>query len=69
MAIFVYKGQVADVLGSGSHKIFTDNVPILTRIANWSFGFESPLRAELHFVNGSLLREEDGEPLSLFYMR
>ena len=54
VAIFVYKGQVADVFSAGSHKIFTENVPILTRIANWSFGFESPLRAELHFVNGSL---------------
>lgn len=54
VAIFVYKGQVADVLSAGSHKILTDNVPILTRIANWSFGFESPLRAEIHFINGSL---------------
>jgi membrane protease subunit (stomatin/prohibitin family) len=54
VAIFVYKGQVADVFAAGSHKVFTDNVPILSRIANWSFGFESPLRAEIHFINGSL---------------
>lgn len=54
-AIFIYKGQIADVLLSGTHEIQTKNVPILTRLANWKFGFESPLRCELIFVAGHLL--------------
>lgn len=51
-ALFVYKGQIADVLFSGTHQIKTENVPILTKLANWKFGFESPLRAELVFIAG-----------------
>lgn len=53
-AIFVYKGQIADVLPKGLHSLDTDNVPILTRMANWKFGFESPLRAEIWFFSGSV---------------
>lgn len=51
-AIFIYKGQIADVLRPGTHFVSTENVPILTRLANWRFGFESPLRAELYFFSG-----------------
>lgn len=51
-ALFIYNGQVADVFLAGTHRIKTENVPILTKIANWKFGFESPLRCELIFVAG-----------------
>lgn len=51
-ALFVYEGQVADILLAGSHEIKTGNVPILTRLANWRFGFESPLKCELIFLAG-----------------
>lgn len=53
-AIFVYKGRIADTLPSGTHRIETENVPILTRLANWKFGFKSPLKAELIFVTGQV---------------
>jgi len=51
-AVFVYKGQIADVFFAGTHEVKTDNMPILTKLANWKFGFESPLRCELIFVAG-----------------
>jgi membrane protease subunit (stomatin/prohibitin family) len=51
-AIFTYKGQIADVFFSGTHEVKTENMPILTKLANWKFGFESPLRCELIFVAG-----------------
>ncbi len=51
-AIFIYKGQIADVLGAGTHYVNTENVPVITRLANWRFGFESPLRAELYYLSG-----------------
>jgi membrane protease subunit (stomatin/prohibitin family) len=50
-ALFLYQGKIADVLPAGSHRIQTENVPILSRLANWRFGFESPLRCELVFVS------------------
>lgn len=54
-AVFVYKGEIADVLFSGTHEIKTENVPILTKLANWKFGFESPLRCELVFIAGNAM--------------
>jgi membrane protease subunit (stomatin/prohibitin family) len=53
-AIFVYEGKIADVFGPGTHKLKTENIPILTRLANWRLGFQSPLRCELIFLNGQL---------------
>lgn len=53
-AIFVYKGQIADIFLAGTHEVKTENMPILTRLANWKFGFESPLRCELIFVAGNI---------------
>lgn len=50
-AVIVYNGQITDVFGPGNHEIRTENTPILTRLANWKFGFESPLRAEIWFVS------------------
>lgn len=51
-ALFIYKGQIADVFMAGTHEIKTENTPILTKLANWKFGFESPLRCELIFIAG-----------------
>ena len=50
-AIFLYKGKIADILMEGTHNIQTGNVPILTRLANWRFGFKSPLRCEIWFFS------------------
>lgn len=54
-AVFLYQGQIADVLPAGKHEIKTGNLPLLTRLANWKFGFESPLRCELIFVAGHVM--------------
>lgn len=53
-AVFLYKGEVADVLPHGLHYLDAENVPVLTRLANWRFGFQSPLRAELWFFSGNV---------------
>lgn len=54
-ALFVYQGQLTDVLLAGTHTVQTGNLPLLTRLANWRFGFESPLRAEIIFISGHVL--------------
>lgn len=51
-AIFTYKGQIADVFFAGTHEVQTANLPILAKLSNWKFGFESPLRCELIFISG-----------------
>jgi|GEM_PF-1216006 len=52
-AMLVYKGQIADVLTAGLHKITTQNFPVITRLANWKFGFRSPLTCEIWFFSGN----------------
>jgi membrane protease subunit (stomatin/prohibitin family) len=53
-AIFVYKGSIAELFADGTHELSTSNVPVLTRLANWRLGFQSPLRCELWFFSGSV---------------
>jgi excisionase family DNA binding protein len=54
VAQFVYLGQFGDTFGPGKHSLTTDNIPILTRIKSWPFGFESPFKADVYFVNTRL---------------
>ncbi len=53
-AVLIYKGQIADILPAGTHFAKTENIPIITRLANWKFGLESPLRAEIWFFSGNV---------------
>ena len=50
-AIFVREGQVADVFGPGQHPLVTGNLPVLSTLAGWKHGFESPFMAEVYFVS------------------
>src|SRR5687767_14019779 len=47
---FVYLGEFGDTLAPGKHRLITDNIPVLTRIKSWPYGFESPFKADVHFV-------------------
>lgn len=53
-AMFLYKGQIAEILNPGTHQIATENLPVLTKLANWRFGFTSPLRCEIWFFSTSV---------------
>ena len=50
-AVFFYKGKVVGVFGPGRHTLKTLNIPVLTKIASLPWGMESPLRAEVYFIN------------------
>ena len=51
---FVYLGEFGDTFGPGKHTLTTDNIPILTRLKSWKFGFESPFKADVYFINTRL---------------
>jgi len=51
MAIFFKDGHAADSFAVGRHTLTTMNVPLLTRLLAFPFGFNSPFRAEVYFVN------------------
>ncbi|MBS4207035.1 SPFH domain-containing protein [Bacillus sp. FJAT-50079] len=50
-AIFLNEGKIADVFGEGMHRLETKNLPILSDLKGWAFGFKSPFKADIYFVN------------------
>lgn len=51
VAVFVHRGQIADIFEPGHYELKTDNLPILSTIAGWKYGFNSPFRSEVYFVS------------------
>ena len=51
VAIFVNEGEIADVYGPGRYELSTSNMPIMTKLQSWKFGFNSPFKADVYFVN------------------
>ena len=51
VAVFVDQGTVADVFEPGRHELTTQNLPILSRLRGWKYGFASPFKAEVVFVS------------------
>ena len=49
--VFVNEGQLADVFRPGTHTLQTQNMPILSTIKGWKYGFNSPFKAEVYFIN------------------
>ena len=50
-AVFVFEGQAADVFGPGRYTIEGGNTPILSKLGAWKYGFNSPIKSEVYFVN------------------
>ncbi len=51
VAIFLNEGQIADVFEPGRYELTTENMPILTKLKSWKYGFNSPFKADVYFVN------------------
>lgn len=54
VAQFLYLGQFGDTFGPGKHTLVTDNIPILSTIKGWKYGFNSPFKADVYFLNTRL---------------
>ena len=51
---FVYLGEFGDTFGPGKHSLTTDNIPILTRLKSWKYGFNSPFKADVYYLTTRL---------------
>ena len=51
LAIFVYKGQIADIFEPGYYSLDTHILPILSKLAGIAYGFKTPLTVEIYFIN------------------
>lgn len=78
VAVFVHRGQIADVFEPGSYELVADNLPILSTLLGWKHGFDSPFKSEVYFVstrqvtdlkwgtpNPIMLRDADFGPVRL----
>ena len=51
VAVFINEGKIADVYNPGLHTLNTQNMPVLTTLKGWKYGFNSPFKAEVYFVS------------------
>jgi membrane protease subunit (stomatin/prohibitin family) len=51
VAVLVSNGELADVYEPGHYELATSNMPILSTLKGWKYGFESPFKAEVYFVS------------------
>src|SRR3954454_17570840 len=51
VAVFVNEGRLADVFYPGMYTLKTENLPILSSLLGWKYGFSSPFKAEVYFVS------------------
>src|SRR5436190_23872571 len=47
---FVYLGAFGDLFAPSKHTLTTDNIPVLTRLKSWKYGFNSPFKADVYYV-------------------
>ncbi len=50
LAQFVYLGQFGDTFRPGKYTLETNNIPILTTLQGWKYGFNSPFKADIYYV-------------------
>ncbi len=56
-ALFVNEGKAADLFTPGRYQLTTQNIPILTDLRGWKYGFQSPFKAEVYFFNTRLFTD------------
>ncbi len=51
---FVAAGKYADLFNPGKHTLSTENIPILSTVLGWKYGFNSPFKCDVYYVNTRL---------------
>ena len=51
IAVFINEGKLADIFTPGMYTLTTENLPILSTLKGWKYGFHSPFKAEVYFVS------------------
>lgn len=58
LAVFVNEGEIADIFYPGKYELSTQNMPIITKLKSWQYGFNSPFKAEVYFVNSKQFTDQ-----------
>ncbi len=57
IAVFVAQGSVCDAFPPGTYTLETQNMPVLSDLKGWKYGFRSPFKAEVYFANTRLFTD------------
>ena len=50
VAQFMYLGQFGDTFAPGKHTLQTENIPVLSTLQGWKYGFDTPFKADVYYV-------------------
>ncbi|MBV7440590.1 SPFH domain-containing protein [Weeksellaceae bacterium TAE3-ERU29] len=50
-AMFLNEGTIADIFEAGTHTLKTQNIPVLSKLKGWKYGFESPFKADIYYFS------------------
>lgn len=50
-AVFINEGRIADVFKPGMYTLNTKNLPVLSTLQGWKYGFHSPFKCEVYFCS------------------
>ncbi|MEM6805815.1 MAG: SPFH domain-containing protein, partial [Bacteroidota bacterium] len=50
-AVLINEGKMADVFEAGRHELTTRNMPVMTTLNSWKYGFDSPFKVDVYFFN------------------
>ena len=51
VAVFMHEGELGDIFLPGRHELTTNNMPVLTTLKSWKYGFNSPFKCDIFFVS------------------
>lgn len=50
-AILLNEWRIADIFYTGTHTLSTQNIPVLSSIMGWKYGFNSPFKADIYYFS------------------
>lgn len=68
-AVFVNEGRIADVFLPGMYTLDTKNLPVLSTLLGWKYGFNSPFLAEVYFCSMRQFTDQKWGTLNPIMMR
>jgi excisionase family DNA binding protein len=54
VAQFLYLGQFGDTFEPGKHTLVTENIPVLSTLKGWKYGFNTPFKCDVYYLNTRL---------------
>lgn len=69
VAVFVNEGEIGDIFTPGRYELTTNNLPILTKLKSWKYGFDSPFKCEVYFINTKVFTAQKWGTPANFYVR